>query len=58
METAIERKLQADRQKTGSVFDSGGLNPNPFDLNFPVRVRIRATERISSILLLHWKYRN
>lgn len=60
LETAIERKLPADEPKShfGSIFDSGGPNPNPFNLNFPVRVWISATERILSILLLHWKYRN
>lgn len=31
---------------------------NPFNLNFPVRVWIRATEKTLSILVLHWKYRN
>lgn len=53
-ETEMEGKLQTDR-KLALFSDSGGLNPNPFNLNFPVRVWIRATERILSTQLLRWK---
>lgn len=35
LETATERKLQADRQQTGSVFDSGSLNPKSLQFKFP-----------------------